>query len=64
MKWLVKYKDTVTNVCGLVILVCPAVLAAPVTLPAGVVLGLKVAVVIAGALVGYLTGKQVDNGTV
>ncbi len=56
-------KDTITNICGLVLTIGGAVLAANVsgqiTLPPTIVGLLGIVVTVAGALVAYYTGKPV-----
>lgn len=57
-----KLKDFITNVCGLVVGVGGAVLASGLEIgeEPKLIIGLSVAV--AGALIGWFTGKEPKNG--
>ena len=58
-------KDKLTNICGIVLLVCGSVLAtatAGVALPVAVVTYATVGATVSGSIIAYLTGKN-PNGT-
>lgn len=54
-------KNTVTNICGLIVAVGGAILTAhasgQITLPISVVTGIGIAVAVSTAIIGYFTGK-------
>jgi len=58
------FKDKVSNVCGLVVVIAGALLALPasgIVLPAAVITGATVGLTVAGSIVAWLTGKTMDG---
>jgi membrane protein DedA with SNARE-associated domain len=62
---MVNFKDQITNVCGIIFVVCgsiSAVAASGVALPLWLTAGALTLAAISGAIIGYFTGKN-PNGT-
>lgn len=58
------FKDKITNVCGVIVLIAGSILALPtagIILPVAVITGATVSLTVAGSIVAYLTGKTADG---
>jgi hypothetical protein len=58
------FKDKITNVCGVIVVIAGSILALPtagIILPAAVITGATVGLTVAGSIVAYLTGKTAEG---
>ena len=63
-KMKTNFKDKVSNICGLIVVIAGSILALPaagIVLPAAVITGATVGLTVAGSLVAWLTGKTADG---